>query len=400
MDWGSEDMTETDDSEYEDPVDRANRLYVESCNYDLSEGMTPMTYTPPLRKNRRRRYEVRKKNERNIKESISGTSDEGSRTVGDSPSAEQPIESSTADDNVYTATLRDDKDTYSQSELTGLTGCGAYSSTSELWEIMDRSVTEGDMARSGIKTDFPCQEHSEIVDRPVTESVSAREGNDTKFPSNEHSVLVDRPGTESVMSRSGSETNFSSDVLSEIVDRPVTESVTAWDESGMDSPKGEHSYVDNPPDTESERTRYRSDTDFRCSKDSVFSDRPVTRSGSARAGRNTDYHSDEHSGVLDRPVTESVTERPTYTLETLGVHRPTVVTDFVSMCVGQSMVLSVRHHGPVHENRGAESEQETLYGVQLLCSDICIPTGSTVPALGGALCRRWVLLLELQITVR
>ena len=28
MDWGSEDMTETDDSEYEDPVDRANRLYV------------------------------------------------------------------------------------------------------------------------------------------------------------------------------------------------------------------------------------------------------------------------------------------------------------------------------------------------------------------------------------
>ena len=38
MDWGSEDMTETDDSEYEDPVDRANRLYVESCNYDLSEG--------------------------------------------------------------------------------------------------------------------------------------------------------------------------------------------------------------------------------------------------------------------------------------------------------------------------------------------------------------------------
>ena len=28
-------------------VDRDNRLYVESCNYDLSEGMTPMTYTPP-----------------------------------------------------------------------------------------------------------------------------------------------------------------------------------------------------------------------------------------------------------------------------------------------------------------------------------------------------------------
>ena len=63
MEWGSDDMTETDDSEYEDSMDRANRLYVESYNYDLSEGMTPMTYTPPLRRNRRRRYEVRQTNE-------------------------------------------------------------------------------------------------------------------------------------------------------------------------------------------------------------------------------------------------------------------------------------------------------------------------------------------------
>ena len=48
---------------------------------------------------------------------------------------------------------------------------------------------------------------------------------------------------------------------------------------------------------------------------------------SVRVGRNTDYHSNEHSGVLDRPVTESVTERPTDTLETLGVHMPTVVAE-------------------------------------------------------------------------
>ena len=41
MEWGSEDMTETDDSEYEGSIDRENRLYVESYNYDLSEGMTP-----------------------------------------------------------------------------------------------------------------------------------------------------------------------------------------------------------------------------------------------------------------------------------------------------------------------------------------------------------------------
>ena len=43
MEWGSDDMTETDDSEYDDPRDRANRLYVENYNYNLSEGMTPMT---------------------------------------------------------------------------------------------------------------------------------------------------------------------------------------------------------------------------------------------------------------------------------------------------------------------------------------------------------------------
>ena len=62
MEWGSDDMTETDDSEYEGSIDRANRLYVESYNYDLSKGMTPKTYNPPPRRNRRRRYEVRKKN--------------------------------------------------------------------------------------------------------------------------------------------------------------------------------------------------------------------------------------------------------------------------------------------------------------------------------------------------
>ena len=63
---GSEDMTETHDSEWEDPVDRDNRSYVMSNNYNLSEGMAPRTYTPPLRRNRRRRYAIRKKYEMKI----------------------------------------------------------------------------------------------------------------------------------------------------------------------------------------------------------------------------------------------------------------------------------------------------------------------------------------------
>ena len=209
---GSEDMTETEDSEWEDPADRDNRSYVMSNNYNLSEGMAPRTYTPPPRRNRRRRYEIQKRRERDIRESLSDTSDEGSRTGENPTSPEQPTESNRTEDNVHTATLRDDKDTYSQSELTRLTECGAYSSTSELWESVDRPVTKEDMARSGIRTDFPCREHSDMFDRPVTESASSREGNDVMFPSYGHSdkqsVLVDKPGTDSLMSRSGGTTKY------------------------------------------------------------------------------------------------------------------------------------------------------------------------------------------------
>ena len=83
MEWGSDDMTETDDSEYDDPMDRANRLYVENYNYDLSEGMTPMTYTPPLR--RSRRYEVRKTKEADLVESVSVTGDRDFQAIWDHP---------------------------------------------------------------------------------------------------------------------------------------------------------------------------------------------------------------------------------------------------------------------------------------------------------------------------
>ena len=44
---GSENRTETDDSEWEDTADRDNRPYGMSNNYNYSEGMAPRTYTPP-----------------------------------------------------------------------------------------------------------------------------------------------------------------------------------------------------------------------------------------------------------------------------------------------------------------------------------------------------------------
>ena len=98
MEWGSDDMTETDDSEYEGSIDRANRLYVESYNYDLSEGMTPKTYNPPLRRNRRRRYEVRKKNEVEVEESIIVTSDRVFQADKESPKLEPTVQPRTVAD--------------------------------------------------------------------------------------------------------------------------------------------------------------------------------------------------------------------------------------------------------------------------------------------------------------
>ena len=134
MDCGSEDMTETDDSEYEDPVDRANRLYVESCNYDLSEGMTPMTYTPPLRKNRRRRYEVWKKNETDIEESNGGTINDGFLIDEESPNSEQMVQPRTVADNVTRT-------------------------------VMDRTDNRGRRSRAGSENDITSDGNSNLFDR-------------------------------------------------------------------------------------------------------------------------------------------------------------------------------------------------------------------------------------------
>ena len=126
MEWGSVDMTETDDSEYEDPDDRANRLYVESCNYDLSEGMTPKTDTPPLR---------RKNKGQELHESTSCASELESQTDEVSLNSEPTVQPGTvADEDI--PTYGDEGDTYGPNELTGWTGCDADSPSGELSEIV------------------------------------------------------------------------------------------------------------------------------------------------------------------------------------------------------------------------------------------------------------------------
>ena len=82
----------TDDSEWEDPDERENRLYVERYNFDLFEGMAPLTFTPPPQKNRRRRYEVRVKNGPEIQESTGRTSELAFQTDEESPNSELTVQ--------------------------------------------------------------------------------------------------------------------------------------------------------------------------------------------------------------------------------------------------------------------------------------------------------------------
>ena len=79
-------MTDSEDSEWEDPEERANRLWVEQYNYDLIEGMTLMTYTPPPRKKQHRRYEDRVKCTPEVQESNCGTSELGYKRKKSHPS--------------------------------------------------------------------------------------------------------------------------------------------------------------------------------------------------------------------------------------------------------------------------------------------------------------------------
>ena len=86
MEWNYDDLSDSEDSEWEDPGQRSIRLSVERYNLDLFEGMTPMTYTPPPRKNRRKGYENNLKYTPEVQDSICCTSEMGFRTDEKLPS--------------------------------------------------------------------------------------------------------------------------------------------------------------------------------------------------------------------------------------------------------------------------------------------------------------------------
>ena len=228
-----------------------------------------MTYTPPPRKNRRRRYEDKVKYAPEVQESNCRTSEMGFRTEEESPQLEPALQPRTdADEDI--PSCRDKNDNY------------------------------GSQKQAGSDTYFPSGEHSGFFDRPVMESVTARAGSDTDFPSGKHSEFFSRPVTESVTARAGSDTDFPSEEHSEFFGRPVTESVTA---------------------------RAGSDTDFPSEEHSEFFGRPVTESVTARAGSDTDFPNGEYSEFVDRPVTESVMARAADMEEILVMNVSTVTTE-------------------------------------------------------------------------
>ena len=357
MEWGSEDMTETDDSGYEDPDERANRLYVE---------------------------------------------------LNSEPTV-QP--GTVADKNI--PTHGDEGDTYGPNELTGWTGCDADSPSGELSEIIDRPLTELVTARSGIDTDFPSSEHSELVGRPVTTdgpvslgdtppssdsgihsleeqwenmsistvdmeseqngrptngSPTGRRGSDIRVPPNTeeeedincpwmdcllegesdelssidipnyrnniqyHCVTICKEENSSVNSRThggnsdiGVLADFSDDEEDAQYTPEMLEEIRHINEMGFqtdeDSPQWEQAFQQtmdadedipscrDKKDNSGSQKQAGSDTDFPNGEHSEFVDRPVTESVTAQTESNTNFPSEEDSEFFWRPVTEPVTSR-------------------------------------------------------------------------------------------
>ena len=154
MVWNYDDLSDSEDSEWEDPGQRSIRLSVERYNLDLFEGMTPMTYTPPPRKNRRKGYHGYENNIQytpEVQDSICRISDMGFRTDEEFPQLELALQPTMyAEDDI--PSCRDNIENY------------------------------GPQKRAGRETDLPriipansnCGEYSERFDRPVTESMTAR----------------------------------------------------------------------------------------------------------------------------------------------------------------------------------------------------------------------------------
>ena len=184
MEWGSDDMTETDD-----------RLNVENYNYDLSERMTPMTYNPPLRRNRRQRYEVRKTKEADIVKSVSVTGDRDFQADMESPESEPMVQPRiVVDENSQ--------------------------------DVSNKIDDSGGRPRTGIDQNIYSDEDSVLFDRPVARSATVGVWLDA--PSKINGMNVGRMVIDEIREMASDEANFSADNYPGPVRQIAREIRRAW----------------------------------------------------------------------------------------------------------------------------------------------------------------------------
>ena len=139
----SDEMTETDESEWEDTAVRDNWPYETNNIYNYSEGIIPRTYTPPLKEKRGRKYASPRKYEMDTEDYFSDTSDE------EWPTPEQLVTPCMAADNVNRA-VRNRNNNYGRCVWSGSEN---DITSHEICNHIDRSFTRLATAGAGIKDD-------------------------------------------------------------------------------------------------------------------------------------------------------------------------------------------------------------------------------------------------------
>ena len=187
MEWGSDDMTETDDSEWESP----------NSEPTVQPGTVADEDIPTVRDKKDNRGRRR-------------------RTVSDEDISSDECSKLFDRQVTESVTAWPGRDSHCPSD--------EY----EYWVNFGLPVTEARTARAGNDAEISSDECSDLFDQPVTESATAWAGSDTDFTSEEDLEFLGRPVTESMTARSGSDTDYPSGEHLEFCNRPVTESVTAW----------------------------------------------------------------------------------------------------------------------------------------------------------------------------
>ena len=118
-----------------------------------------MTYTPPPRKKRHRRYEDKVKCTPEVQELNCDTSELGFQTEEGSPQLEPMLQP-------------------------------RMDAVQDIPSCRDKKDNSGSQKRAGSDMYFPSGKDSESFDRPVTKPVMSRTGNDTDFLRNEHSFWL------------------------------------------------------------------------------------------------------------------------------------------------------------------------------------------------------------------